>query len=143
MRREATRRARCQKRPGHLGATHAKARPVSNKTPGSPTDPEARISVKPDKMRALTYLCSVAVDTAQGIISQGPAGLADRRDSVLPAPVADGLAAAAVPQELRLRKALADAGHANGPNDALLEQQQVIAWIPVFGKYKSAVEGFP
>ena len=49
---------------GAPGAEHAKARLLSNKTHYSPTDPDARISVKPGKARALNYLCSLAVDTA-------------------------------------------------------------------------------
>ena len=42
---------------------------VSNKTHYSPSDPEARISIKLGKARALNYHCSVAVDTAHGVIS--------------------------------------------------------------------------
>lgn len=37
--------------------------------PYSPSDPEARISVKPGKARALNYLCSLAVVKATGVIS--------------------------------------------------------------------------
>ncbi|MDO3415703.1 transposase [Hymenobacter sp. BT770] len=44
--------------------------------------------------------------------------------------------------ELRLRDLLADAGYANGSNYALLEAQEVTAWIPVFGQYKAEIEGF-
>ncbi len=55
--------------PGALGGKHEKARLVSNKTHYSPTDPDARISVKPGKARKLNFHCSLAVDTAQGVIS--------------------------------------------------------------------------
>jgi transposase len=81
LRREVTRRAKRQAAPGGLGARHPKAQLLSNKTHYSPTAPEARISVKPGKARALNYLCSVAVDTASGIISHIQADFADRRDS--------------------------------------------------------------
>ena len=37
---------------------------------------------------------------------------------------------------------MADAGYANGSNYALLEEQHVTAWIPVFGQYKPDIEGF-
>lgn len=67
---------------GAPGAQHVKARLLSNKTHYSPTDPDARLSVKPGKARALNYLCSLAVDTAQGIISHVQADLADSRDSL-------------------------------------------------------------
>ena len=51
------------------GSRHTQARRLSNKTHYSPTDPDARISVKPGKARALNYLCRLAVDTAKGVIS--------------------------------------------------------------------------
>jgi transposase len=78
LRREATRRAKRQAALGGLGARHPKAQLLRNKTHYSPTYPEARISVKPGKARALNYLCSVAVDTASGIISHIQADFADR-----------------------------------------------------------------
>ena len=58
LRREAARRAKQRTAPGGLGARHPKAQLLSNKTHYSPTDPEARISVKPGKARALNYRCS-------------------------------------------------------------------------------------
>ena len=64
-----------------LGSTHAKAQLVSNKTHYSPHDPDARISVKPGKARKLNYHCSLAVDTAKGVISHVQADFADGRDS--------------------------------------------------------------
>ena len=40
---------------GALGTHHERARLLSNKKHYSPTDPEARISVKPGKVQALKY----------------------------------------------------------------------------------------
>ena len=45
------------------------ARLFSNKTHYSPTDPDARIYLEPGKARALNYLCNLAIDTAQDVIS--------------------------------------------------------------------------
>jgi transposase len=115
---------------------------VSNKTHLSGSDPEARISVKPGKARALNYLCSLAVDTATGLISHVQADLADSRDSVhLPRLVAQ-LQTRLTKQQVPLREVLADAGYSNGFNYAFLEQRGITPWIPVFGKYKPVVEGF-
>jgi hypothetical protein len=140
VRREAARQAKRKQTPDHLGARHAQARLVSNKTHYSPTDPEARICVKPGKVRALNYLCSLAVDTAQGVISHLQADLADSRDS-LPLPrLLASLPQRLCAQELTLHEMLADAGYANGPNFTLLAQQRVTACIPVFGQYKPVVE---
>ena len=75
--------------PTASGASNPKAQLLSNKTHYSPTDPDARISVKPGKARKLNYHCSLAVDTAEGIISHVQADFADSRDSqCLPATAA-------------------------------------------------------
>jgi transposase len=142
LRRIAARQAKRQAQPGGLGAQHAKAQLLSNKTHYSPTDPEARISVKPGKARALNYLCSLAVDTATGVISHIQADLADSRDCLhLPALV-PRLQARLTAQELTLRDFVADTGYSNGFNYAFLEQRGITPWIPVFGPYKPTVEGF-
>src|SRR4028119_2155645 len=135
--------ARQAARPRAPGAQHPKARLLSNKTHYSPTDPDARISIKPSKARALNYLCSLAVDTAHGVISHVQADYADSRDSLHLPRLLTGLQRRLHANELRLRDLLADAGYANGPNYALLEAEHITAWIPVFGKYKSEVDGFP
>ncbi|RYE23782.1 MAG: transposase, partial [Sphingobacteriaceae bacterium] len=64
-----------------LGADHEKVQLLSNKTHYSPHDPDARISVKPGKARKLNYHCSMAVDSAEGVISHIQADFADKRDS--------------------------------------------------------------
>ncbi len=124
------------------GAQHPKARLLSNKTHYSPTDPDARISMKPGKARALNYLCSLAVDAARGVISHVQADFADNRDSLHLPQLLTGLQHRLRAQELRLHDLLADAGYANGANYALLEAQHITAWIPVFGKYKPDPDGF-
>jgi hypothetical protein len=128
--------------PGSLGAKHEKAQLVSNKTHFSPTDPDARISVKPGKVRKLNYHCSMAVDTGEGVISHVQADLADGRDSQylpqLVMQVQDRLKAS----HLLLQDILADAAYSNGSNYAFLEQRGITGWIPVFGMYKPEIEGF-
>jgi transposase len=142
LRRVATRQAKQQQGGGGLGAHHAKAQLLSNKTHQSLSDPEARISVKPGKVRALNYRCSLAVDTASGLISHVQADLADSRDSVhLPRLVAQ-LQTRLTAQQLPLREVLADTGYSNGFNYAFLEQRGITPWIPIFGKYKPVIEGF-
>jgi transposase len=132
------------------GAQHEKARLLSNKTHYSPTDPDARISLKPGKARALNYLCNLAVDTATGVISHVQADYADSRDSLhLPRLLAglqqrlqQRLRQRLRSNELPLRNLLADAGYANGANYALLEAQRITAWIPVVSPYKPEITGF-
>ena len=140
LRRVATRQA--QHRTGHFNARRPRARLVSNKTHYSPTDPDARISVKLGKARALNYLCSLAVDTAHGVISHVQADLADSRDSVHLPQLVTHLQQRLFAQGLPLQDLVADTNYSNGVNYALLEQQGITPWIPVFGQYKPVVEGF-
>lgn len=81
LRRVATRQAKQKQGGGGLGAHHAKAQSLSNKTHTSGRVLEARISVKPGKVRALNYLCSLAADTPTGLISHVQADLVDSRYS--------------------------------------------------------------
>ena len=142
LRREATRQANRRASAGNLGARHARAKLLSNKTHYSPTDPEARISVKPGKARALNYLCSMAVETTTGVISHIQADLADSRDSLHLPGLVTSLQARLKANELKIDGLLADTGYSNGFNYAFLEQQGITPWIPVFGAYQPAAAGF-
>jgi hypothetical protein len=143
LRYEAARQAKRQQETGRpLGAGNPKARLLSNKTPYSPTDPEARISVKPGKARALNYLCSLAVDTATGVISHVQADFADSRDSLHLPNLVERLHTRLQRNSLSLQDLVADTGYSNGFNYAFLEQRGLTPWIPVFGAYKPEVAGF-
>ena len=142
LRYEAARQAKRQQEPGSLGAGNPKARLLSNKTHYSPTDPEARISVKPGKARALNYLCSLAVDTATGVIRHVQADFADSRDSLHLPDLVERLQARLSRNDLSLRDRVADTGCSNGFDYAFLEQRVITPWIPVFGAYKPEVAGF-
>ena len=115
---------------------------LSNKTHYSPADPEARISVKPGKARALNYRCRMAVDEGHGLISPIQADFADRRDSVLLPSIVDPLCTRLAAHELLVREVAADTNYSNGINYALLEARGITPWIPVFGRYKPEIEGF-
>ena len=125
------------------GASHKKARLLSNKTHYNPRDPDARISVKPGKARKLNYHCSMAVDTAEGVISHIQADFADGRDSQYLADIGLKVQNRLRKNELIMTDLLADAGYSNGGNYDFLEQRKVTGWIPVFGKYKPKIDGFP
>ncbi len=141
LRRVATRQA--QHRTGHFGAGRPRARLVSNKTHYNPADPDARISIKPGKARALNYLCSMAVDEGHGIISHVQADFADRRDSMLLPSIVEPLHQRLLAHDLPVEAVVADTNYSNGLNYALLEAYGITPWIPLFGQYKPAVEGFP
>ncbi|CAN0602821.1 unnamed protein product, partial [Ectocarpus sp. 12 AP-2014] len=63
------------------GAGNKGAKYTSNKTHYSPTDPDARISVKPGKARKLNYLSQLSVDTAHHVITDIRAYHADGKDN--------------------------------------------------------------
>lgn len=128
---------------GPLGRDRPQARLLSNKTHYSPADPDARISVKPGKARALNYLCSMAVDEGHGLISHVQADFADRRDSTLLPSIIEPLQQRLLAQDLPVTEVVADTNYSNGVNYALLEAHGITPWIPVFGQYKPEIEGFP
>lgn len=128
---------------GGPGAAHEKAQLFSNKTHYNPHDPDARISVKPGKARKLNYHCSMAVDTAEGVISHIQADFADGRDSQYLPAISMQVQNRLKKNELSMTDVLADAGYSNGSNYNFLERRKITGWIPVFGKYKPEIEGFP
>ena len=54
---------------------------LSNHTHYSPTDSDARVSVKPGKARQLNYFGQIAVDDAHHVITGACSDFADKRDS--------------------------------------------------------------
>ncbi|MGA9649850.1 IS1182 family transposase [Pedobacter sp.] len=130
-------------RVGAVGASHEKAQLLSNKTHYNPHDPDARISVKPGKARKLNYHCSMAVDSAEGVISHIQADFADGRDSQYLTNISLHVQNRLKKNELVMTDLLADAGYSNGSNYKFLEERKITGWIPVFGKYKHEIEGFP
>lgn len=115
---------------------------LSNHTHYSPTDPDARISVKPGKPRQLNYSGQISVDTHSHVICGAMADRADNRDSMsLPAILArtiDNLKA----YQLEVKEILADTGYSSGDVLRTLEFQKIKGYIPNFGQYKPEREGF-
>lgn len=110
---------------GAPGAAHEKAQLLSNKTHYNPHDPDARISVKPGKARKLNYHCSMAVDTAEGVISHIQADFADGRDSQYLPRISMQVQNRLKKNELAMTDLLADAGYSNGSNYNFLEQRGI------------------
>jgi len=63
------------------GAGNKGSKYTSNKTHYSPTDPDARISVKLGKARKLNYMSQLSVDTAPHVITDIWAYHADKKDN--------------------------------------------------------------
>ncbi|WP_430409311.1 IS1182 family transposase [Kordia sp.] len=124
------------------GAGNKGSRYASNKTHYSPTDPDARISVKPGKARKLNYMSQLSVDTAHHVISDIKAYHADKKDNQY-------LQDITIRLQRRLRKTgllwehlVADTGYSSGENYAFLESQGLTSYIPPHGTYKGGPDGF-
>ena len=124
------------------GSRNKGAKYTSNKTHYSPTDPDARISVKPGKARKLNYHGNISVDTAHHVITDARAYHADRVDSMNLQDVTQRLKRRLLKEGLLWQNVLADAGFSSGENYAFLEKENLISYIPPHGTYKGGPEGF-
>lgn len=124
------------------GASNKGAKYTSNKTHYSPSDPDARISVKPGKARKLNYHSNISVDTAHHVITDVKAYHADKKDSQILQDATKRLKQRLKNQGFLWRNMLADAGYSSGENYAFLERENIISYIPPHGTYKGGPEGF-
>jgi hypothetical protein len=119
-----------------------RAKYLSNKTHYSPTDPDAKIAVKPGKARNMSYLANVSVDKSQGVIAHIQADFADGKDSQFLISIVEALQKRFKTHELSLRKVVADAGYSSGENYQYLENSGITAYIPIHGQFAVEREGF-
>ena len=124
------------------GASSKNSKYTSNKTHYSPTDPDARISVKPGKARKMNFLSQMAVDTAQHVISHVHADFADKKDSQCLQAIYYPLQQRLLNNGLIWENLPADTGYCSGENLAFLEQKGIDSFIPPHGTYKGGPEGF-
>lgn len=115
---------------------------TSNKTHYSPTDPDARISVKPGKARKLNYLSQMAVDTYGHVITDIRAYHADGKDNQQLQDISNRLQRRLWREGLYWESILADTGYSSGENYAYLEEKGITSYIPPHGTYKGGPEGF-
>lgn len=119
-----------------------RAKYLSNKTHYSPTDPDARIAVKPGKARNMSYLASVSVDKAQGVIAHMQADLADGKDNQFLISIVEALQKRFKSYQLPLKKIVADAGYSSGEIYQYLENRHLTPYIPIHGQFIVEREGF-
>ncbi|MBS2098865.1 IS1182 family transposase [Carboxylicivirga linearis] len=124
------------------GAKSKRSKYTSNKTHYSPTDPDARISVKPGKARKLNYHGNITVDTSHNIISDVQAYHADRVDSKNLQDIVERTKNRLTRSGLLWTTILADAGYSSGENYHFLEDQKLVSYIPKHGTFKGGPEGF-
>ncbi len=125
-----------------VGAGNKGSKYTSNKTHYSPTDPDARISVKPGKARKLNYLAQLSVDTAHHVITDIGAYHADKKDNQCLQDITQRLKSRLEQSGLIWRNIVADTGYSDGENYAFLERMGLRSFIPPHGTYKGGPEGF-
>lgn len=124
------------------GAKSKHSKYTSNKTHYSPTDPDARISVKPGKARKLNYLSQLSVDTAHHVITDIGAYHADKKDNQCLQDITLRLKNRLNDNGLLWHNLLADTGYSDGENYAFLEGVGIQSYIPPHGTYKGGPTGF-
>src|SRR5690606_2852221 len=115
---------------------------LSNHTHFSPTDPDARISVKPGKARQLNYAGQLSVDDAHHVITGACASTAGSKDSSILSDIVNQVQINLQQNDIIIDQLVADAGYSSGEALQYLSQQNIDAWIPNFGQYKPEREGF-
>ncbi|MDF9797828.1 hypothetical protein OKW21_003091 [Catalinimonas alkaloidigena] len=124
------------------GGTDERSKYLSNKLHYSPTDPEARVAVKPGKRRQLCYAAQIAVDSSHHVISHIQADFADKKDCQILPTLLQNLMQRLKKHDLKIDRLLADTGYSNGENYAILERHGIEGYIPAHGTYKQELEGF-
>lgn len=124
------------------GAKNKGSRYTSNKTHYSPTDPDARISVKPGKARKLNYSGQLSVDTAHHVITDIQAYHADGKDNQYLVDIVNRVDRRLWKSGFSLENVLADTGYSSGENYAYLERKGIKSYIPPHGTYKGGPDGF-
>ena len=115
---------------------------ISNHTHYSTTDRDARVSVKPGKPRQLNYTMQTSVDMSSHIITNIEAHLSDRRDSESLPQVLINTIHNLKQQGLMVEEIAADTGYSSGKALQACVDNNVMAYIPNFGQYKSERPGF-
>ena len=119
-----------------------RGRYLSNHTHYSPTDPEARIAVKPGKPRQMYYLSNMSVDTSNHVITHIEADYADLKDSQTLKGFLNHMLPRMKKHDLRVSEILADAGYNSGANLKYIEELGITGYLPPHGQYEKEKPGF-
>ncbi|WP_158995477.1 transposase [Mucilaginibacter sp. L196] len=113
-----------------------------NDTHYSPSDPDAKMSVKPGKPTALNYLGQVSVDTATHTITHVQVFTADKRDSECLAAVLRHVKSTLHENGIALQEIVADTGYSSADALKALQASGITGYIPNRGQFKYERTGF-
>ena len=115
---------------------------LSNHTHYSPTDSDARVSVKPGKARQLNYFGQIAVDDAHHVITGACSDFADKRDSQCLEQIVELTEENLKENGIELRRTFSRWWLQQWRSFGVFARKNINAYIPNFGQYKSEREGF-
>ncbi len=113
-----------------------------NDTHYSPSDPDAKMSVKPGKATAMNYLGEVSVDTATHMITHVQVFTAEKNDSQCLAAVVTHVKNNLMEYAIALQEIVADTGFSSGDALKALEANGIIGYIPNRGRFNYERDGF-
>lgn len=137
-----TRYQRQSKQYEEMPGSDSKGKFLSNKTHYSPTDPDARIAVKPGKPRELYYSGQIAVDSEHHVITHAQTFLAEGKDGDCLKTMVNKTTQQLEKHGLHIKALLADAAYSSGENYDFLAQRNITAYIPLLGGALITSEGF-
>ena len=114
----------------------------SNDTHYSPTDPDARMSVKPGKATAMNYLGEISVDTGSHVITHAQVFTAEKHDSQCLAAIVTHTKNNLLENGLSLLEIIADTGFNSGDALKALEANKIAGYIPTRGRFNYERDGF-
>jgi hypothetical protein len=117
-----------------------KSAPV-NQTHYSPSDPDARLTMKPGKPMNLYYRSQVSVDTASHFITHIQAFPGNAADNMSLREVLRHVVGNMNENNIRVKEILADTGYSSGDAIRALIGHDIEGYIPNPGNYKHSREG--
>jgi transposase len=119
----------------------------SKKKPGndthySPTDPDAKMSVKPGKATAMNYLGEISVDTASHLITHAQVFTAEKQDGQCLQAIVTHTKNNLLENDIALLEIIADTGFSSGDALKALEANGIIGYIPNRGLFNYERDGF-
>ncbi|MCF0075019.1 IS1182 family transposase [Dyadobacter sp. CY261] len=121
-----------------------KRAPASNESHYSPSDPDARITMKPGKPMGLYYRSQVSVDTASHLITYIGAFPGNAADNVSLAKILERIVGNMQEHNIQVKEILADTGYSSGEAMRSLADHNIEGYIPNIASYKKdrLEEGF-
>lgn len=114
----------------------------TNKSHYSPTDPDAKMAVKPGKVTTLNYLGQVSVDPAEHVITHIESFKSDLRDSDCLPQFTQNMLNNFDGTGIHVEELIADTGYSSGKALKFLEENNITGFIPNRPQFKGDKPGF-